>query len=424
MALPLAPPDAKASTTTTYSYDAWGRLTGATFSGSGAVTTTYVYDAAGNRIQVGSAASPVANPVAVTVGADSAGNPVPLSVSGSYTSVAVQSAASHGAATASGTTITYTPTSGYTGADSFTYTASNSEGTSAPATVQVSVAPVANNGSATVAYDSGANPVSYTVTGAYTSIALAAQATHGTASASGTSMTYQPASGYFGADSFQYVAVGSVATSGPATISVTVNPQPPVAGNVSATVSNNTTGDNIPLSITGGTPTSVAVSTQASHGTATASGITIAYTPATNYVGADSFAYTARNAGGTSAPATAQITVTGLTATATAPVNCPTGAPTYICASGPENGTTFSGLAVSVTVTGGSGSYTYLWTAGNISGPGTWTTGGTTSSFTPAVTSVKAGLDAQATYTCTVTDTVTGKQATSNGVLYMWTNTS
>ncbi|WP_200918398.1 Ig-like domain-containing protein [Jeongeupia sp. HS-3] len=40
-----------------------------------------------------------------------------------------------GTATASGTTITYTPAAGYTGADSFTYRATNAGGTSAPATV-------------------------------------------------------------------------------------------------------------------------------------------------------------------------------------------------------------------------------------------------------------------------------------------------
>src|SRR3546814_6590948 len=40
---------------------------------------------------------------------------------------------------ASSTTITYQPSAGYTGADSFTYTASNTAGTSAPATVSITV---------------------------------------------------------------------------------------------------------------------------------------------------------------------------------------------------------------------------------------------------------------------------------------------
>ncbi len=84
---------------------------------------------------------PVAQPVTITVPYSSTANVVSTSFSGGTpTSVAVASPASHGTATASGTTITYTPTSGYTGPDSFTYTGSNSGGTSpTPATVSITV---------------------------------------------------------------------------------------------------------------------------------------------------------------------------------------------------------------------------------------------------------------------------------------------
>ena len=50
---------------------------------------------------------------------------------------------------------------------------------------------------------------------------------------------------------------------------------PPVANAVNANVAENSTNNPIGLNITGGTPTSVAVSTQATHGAATASGISI-----------------------------------------------------------------------------------------------------------------------------------------------------
>ncbi|HJW03587.1 MAG TPA: putative Ig domain-containing protein, partial [Azospira sp.] len=89
---------------------------------------------------------------------------------------------------------------------------------------------------------------------------------------------------------------------------LTVNPQMPVAGNVSATVVYNTA-TPITLNLSGGTATSVAVATGASNGTATASGTSITYTPTTGYSGSDSFTYTATNASGTSAPATVTITV-------------------------------------------------------------------------------------------------------------------
>ncbi len=84
-----------------------------------------------------------------------------------------------------------------------------------------------------------------------------------------------------------------------------------MANNVSASVGYNSTSNPISLSITGGTPTSVAVSTQAGHGTATASGTSISYTPTSGFSGSDSFQYTATNAGGTSAPATVSIGVAG-----------------------------------------------------------------------------------------------------------------
>ena len=86
-------------------------------------------------------------------------------------------------------------------------------------------------------------------------------------------------------------------------------PSPPVASNISQTVTYNSTNNTITLSATN-SPTSVAVATNPSHGTATASGTTIKYTPTSGYYGSDTFTYTATNAGGTSSPATVTITVT------------------------------------------------------------------------------------------------------------------
>lgn len=84
-------------------------------------------------------APPTANSVSATVAANSSNSSIPLNISGAATSVAVSGSASHGSAVASGTSITYTPTPGYSGPDTFTYTATNADGTSAPATVTVTV---------------------------------------------------------------------------------------------------------------------------------------------------------------------------------------------------------------------------------------------------------------------------------------------
>jgi YD repeat-containing protein len=407
------------ATTIAYAYDAQGRVIAVTYPNG--LTTNYVYDAAGNRTQVATAAPPVAAPVTLGVAVNTSANPVALSISGAYTSVSVVTGAAHGVATASGGAITYTPTSGYSGPDSFTYKATSASGSSSPATVLVAVAPAASPVGVTVAYGSSLNPVPLSVTGAYAGVALAALPTHGVATPGGMTISYTPAAGYFGSDSFQYTASNAVAVSNAALVTVTVNPAPPIANPVTASVMSNTSGDNISLNITGGSPSAVAVVAAPANGTATASGITIAYTPSPGYVGPDSFTYDASNAGGTSAAASAQITVTGLSAVAAAPYNCPTVGPTYVCATTKTSSYTFTGLAATLTITGGSGSYTYLWSTSGIAG-GTWTTGQTTASITPVVTGVPAQNSGAAYYSCTVTDTVTGKQATSNAVLYSYLN--
>ncbi|QWP75684.1 putative Ig domain-containing protein [Lysobacter sp. K5869] len=87
----------------------------------------------------------------------------------------------------------------------------------------VNIPPVANPVSASVAYNSGANPVSLNITGGVpTSVGIGTGPAHGTAIASGLSVTYQPAPGYAGVDSFTYTATNSAGTSAPATVSVTV----------------------------------------------------------------------------------------------------------------------------------------------------------------------------------------------------------
>lgn len=87
------------------------------------------------------------------------------------------------------------------------------------------IPPVANPASATVTYGSGANTITLSLGGgAATSVAVASPAAHGVALPSGTSITYQPAAGYAGADSFTYTASNEAGPSAPATVSITVTP--------------------------------------------------------------------------------------------------------------------------------------------------------------------------------------------------------
>jgi len=110
---------------------------------TGTLTVTAT-DAAGNT--GGSSAGttvdtlvPVAHDASATVDHDSVDNVIALDITNAATSVSLTSAASHGTATVHGLNITYTPATGYWGADSFTYTASNANGTSSAAKVNITV---------------------------------------------------------------------------------------------------------------------------------------------------------------------------------------------------------------------------------------------------------------------------------------------
>ncbi|KNC05647.1 autotransporter [Pantoea sp. RIT-PI-b] len=110
------------------------------------VTATDVYGAsiiAHYTLSIAAAGSaPVVSPLSANISADSSDNAITLPIAGSVTSVAVIRQATHGIARVIGTRIRYTPVSGYSGADSFTYTATNAYGTSAEATVNLTVSAV------------------------------------------------------------------------------------------------------------------------------------------------------------------------------------------------------------------------------------------------------------------------------------------
>jgi kumamolisin len=130
---------------------------------------------------------------------------------------------------------TYTPNSGFTGTDSFTFDASDSGGTSNTATETVTVnapavpAPTAQNGSVTTTENqavSGTLSASASGNPALT-FQIVAQPADGTVTitdASTGAFTYTPNSGFTGTDSFTFDASDSGGTSNTATETVTVNP--------------------------------------------------------------------------------------------------------------------------------------------------------------------------------------------------------
>ncbi len=322
---------------TNYAYDTQGRLTcAATPDG---YFTSYIFDYADNRAQIvrntsacitaNQSQAPVANNVSATVAENSSNNWITLKITGGTpTSVSVLGSAVHGTATASSAQISYTPTSGYAGSDSFQYSASNSAGTSPAATVSLTVgstapgqAPVANSVSTSVLYGSTNNSIPLNITGGTAaSVSVLLQPGNGYATANGTSIIYtptatQPSNGASTSDSFPYEASNKWGTSAAANVSITINPPAPTAHAVQATVGYNSSNNPVSPSVSG-SYTSIAVSSQPSHGTAVSNGQTLFYTPNNGYPSSgpsalDGFQYTATYGSVTSAPATASITVNG-----------------------------------------------------------------------------------------------------------------
>ncbi len=240
---------------------------------------------------------------------DADGDPLTLSIAGG------PSKGTLGAI--SGNAVTYTPNAGASGQDSFTYVAGDGTSDSAPATATITIsrAPVCRDllhektavGQALSitldCLDQDDDPLTLSVVDA------PAQGTLG--AIAGGKVTYTPADGYFGPDSFTYRADdGDGGTLETATVSLTVT-RPPACDPVSAETP---AGEPVEVTLTCADPDGDDVTLETAsgpaHGTLGAiSGGKVTYTPAAHYSGPDSFTYRASDGTATSAPATVSITV-------------------------------------------------------------------------------------------------------------------
>jgi hypothetical protein len=224
----------------------------------------------------------------------------------------------------------YTPNTGFFGVDSFIYRAHDTaSAVSNVAAVTINVTPtppVAVNDSYTatentpltvsapgvLANDTGANLPLTAV--------LVSGPTHGTLTLSSDgSFTYTPSFGFFGTDSFTYQATDTDAlVSNVATVTITVNPLPPVAFNQSFDFTENTQ-RTLPADALLGSaydpnfllPLTVVRVSGPANGTLTFHfDGSFTYTPNQNFLGTDSFTYQAKNTAGVlSNVATVTITV-------------------------------------------------------------------------------------------------------------------
>ena len=201
---------------------------------------------------------------------------------------------------------TYVPNRGFAGgSDSFTYRAVDplgDESNLATVSITVNGPPVAVDDTAGVlngqpalidvlANDTDPNGDNLTAS-------IATPPGGGTAQVTTGGILYTPNAGFTGPDSFTYVASDGALQSAPATVSIAVAavPQPPTAVDDAATTSvdtpvlidvlaNDTDPDNVPEDL------SITSVSAPQHGTAVIRGRQIEYTPASGFVGTDTFDY-------------------------------------------------------------------------------------------------------------------------------------
>jgi hypothetical protein len=326
------------------------------------------------------AAAPVAAGQSVSVSYNTA-TAITLSATGSGTlTYTVVGNPTHGTLSGTAPNLTYTPTSGYSGADSFTFKANNGTDSNV-ATVSITVlaaAPVAAGQSVSVSYNT-ATAITLTATGSGTlTYTVVSNPTHGTLSGTAPNLTYTPTSGYSGADSFTFKANNGT-DSNVATVSITVLAAAPVAAGQSVSVSYNTA-TAITLTATGSGTMTYTVVGNPTHGTLSGTAPNLTYTPNSGYSGTDSFTFKANN-GSDSNVATVSITVLAAAPVATAQTvsvsyNTATaitlsatgsGTLTYTVVSNPTHGT-LSGIAPNLTYTptsGYSGADSFTFKANN-----------------------------------------------------------
>lgn len=247
---------------------------------------------------------------------------------GDTLTVSISSQPSNGSVTINADeSITYDPNADFAGTDSFSYQVSDGTDT-ATATVRVTVtnvndAPVANADSATTDEDHSvtvnvlANDTD--TDGDALTVGSTTNPANGTVTANGDgTVTYTPADDFNGPDSFTYeVSDGTDTTT--ATVSVVVNAvnDLPEAVSDSATtdeetlvnidvLANDSDVETMALTVQG-------IALQPANGTATVLGDnTIDYTPATDFVGTDVFAYTVTDDDGGTASVWVEVTVTAV----------------------------------------------------------------------------------------------------------------
>ncbi len=243
---------------------------------------------------------------------------------GDTATLAIATQPAHGVASVVSNKIYYLPANGYVGADSFTFSVTDSAGASTVGTATGTVSALAPLpvttltasqgtllGSVQLSWSSASNALTYKVLRGVSpsdpspvEIATVASTTYADSSAvPGTNYYY----------SIQSLTVGQSAAASPSVLGFADAPPTSASAVFAATLE--TSIEVIPTfsDINAGDTATFSIATQPAHGTASVAANKIYYAPSAGYVGADSFTFTVTDRAGASATGTANGTVTALT---------------------------------------------------------------------------------------------------------------
>ncbi|MEV7973745.1 Ig-like domain-containing protein [Cellulomonas sp. NPDC089187] len=202
--------------------------------------------------------------------------------------VTISTAPTQGTATVTEAGLVYTPESGWTGTDTFTYTLTDPAGQTSTATVTVIVVEAVT---ATVDTARTGMETAVEIPVLVNDVVTNGGITGTTDPANGTIVvgtdgviTYTPAAGFSGTDTFTYTITDGAGQSATANVTVTVVARP--TGEDASVRTGLDTAISVDM-VASGDSLTLAVSTDGEHGTATVSGGTVTYTPEAGYVGTD-----------------------------------------------------------------------------------------------------------------------------------------
>ena len=224
-------------------------------------------------------------------------------------------APSHGTTVIESGKIRYTPTPGYNGPESFSYTVTGVTGLTAAGSVGVTVVPTPPVASAdNAATDQGVSvliDVLANDVGTGLTLQSVTAPAHGTAVIENGQVRYTADPSYSGADALTYTTKDSANQTATAGVAITIRPAPPPAPVAdSATVAED---GSVLIDVLGndaGTGLVLSGVDAPAHGTAVIENNKVRYTPVEGFTGTEAFAYTVTGLGGRTGTGGINVTVT------------------------------------------------------------------------------------------------------------------